>query len=79
LSQERQRFTVDEIELNVDNERVAVLIGDDGSQIVMPLALLPSGTRVGDVLTLALAHDSDETERRRERVKALQKKLFGDR
>ena len=79
MSQERQRMTVDEIELNANNERVAVLIGDDGSQIVMPLALLPAGTQAGDVLNLSLAHDSGETERRRERVKGLQKKLFGDR
>jgi len=79
LSHERQRMTVDEIELNADNQRVAVLIGDDGSQIVMPLSLLPAGTQAGDVLNLSLAHDSDETEQRRERVKGLQKKLFGDR
>ena len=79
MSDERRRMTVDEIELNANNERVAVLIGDDGSQIVMPLALLPAGTQTGDVLNLSLAHDSDETERRRERVKGLQKKLFGDR
>jgi hypothetical protein len=79
VSHERRLMTVDQIELNADNQWVAVLIGDDGSQIVMPLALLPAGTREGDVLNLSLAHDSDETERRRERVKGLQKKLFGDR
>ena len=79
MSHERRRMTVDEIELNANNERVAVLIGDDGSQIVMPLALLPAGTQEGDVLNLSLAHDSGETRRRRERVAGLQKKLFGDR
>jgi hypothetical protein len=79
VSHERQRMTVDEIELNADNERVAILIGDDGSQLVMPLALLPDGTQTGDVLNLSLAHDDDETERRRKRVGDLQKKLFGDR
>ena len=56
-------MTVDEIELNADNQRVAVLIGDDGSQMVMPLALLPAETQAVDVLNLSLAHDSDETER----------------
>lgn len=76
---ESRRMTVDEIELNADNERVAVLIGDDGTQLALPLALLPAGTRVGDVLNLSMAHDSDETERRRKRVGDLQKKLFGDR
>ncbi|HEX5166698.1 MAG TPA: DUF3006 domain-containing protein [Thermomicrobiales bacterium] len=76
---DRRRLTVDEIELNADNERVAVLIDDDGSQLVLPLALLPEGTRVGDVLNLSLAPDADETQRRRKRVKDLQKKLFGDR
>lgn len=79
MSHERRLVTVDQIELDADNERVAVLIGDDGSQIVMPLSLLPAGTQEGDVLNLLLAHDSDETERRRERVAGLQKKLFGDR
>ncbi len=77
MSHERQRLTVDAIELNADNERVGVLVADDGSQVVLPLALLPDGTRVGDVLNLSLAHDSDETERRRKRVGDLQKKLFG--
>jgi hypothetical protein len=76
---DRRRLTVDEIEFNADNERVAVLIDDDGAQLVLPLALLPDGTQVGDVLNLSLAQDADETERRRKRVKDLQKKLFGDR
>lgn len=79
MSDEPQRLTVDQIELDANNERVAVLVGEDSSQMVVPLALLPAGTREGDVLTLSLARDSDETERRRERVKGLQKKLFGDR
>lgn len=79
MSHERQRMTVDEIELNADNQRVAVLIGDDGTQLVMPLALLPDGTQAGDVLNLSLAHDSGETERRRKLVSGLQKKLFGER
>jgi len=78
VSDERQRLTVDAIELNARNERVAVLVGDDGAQVVMPLALLPGGTRVGDVLDVSFAHDSGETERRRKRVEDLQRKLFGD-
>ena len=79
MNHERQRMTVDQIELNADNEPVAVLIGDDGAQVIIPLALLPPDTQVGDVLNLSLAHDDDETERRRKRVSDLQKKLFGDR
>jgi len=79
VSDERQRMTVDEIELNADNQRVAVLIGDDGTQLVMPLTLLPAGTQAGDVLNLSLAHDSGETDRRRKLVSGLQKKLFGNR
>ena len=79
MSDERQRMTVDEIELNADNQRVAVLIGDDGTQLVMPLTLLPAGTQAGDVLNLSLAHDSGETDRRRKLVSGLQKKLFGNR
>jgi len=78
VSDESRRMTVDEIELNANNERVAVLIGDDDSEMVVPLSLLPPGTRVGDVLTMSLAPDSDETARRRKRVSDLQKKLFGD-
>lgn len=79
MSHERQRMTVDEIELNANNERVAVLIGDDGTQLVMPLSMLPPGTQEGDVLNLSLDHDDDETQRRRKHVGDLQKKLFGDR
>lgn len=79
MSDARQRMTVDEIELNADNQRVAVLIGDDGTQVVLPLALLPNGTQEGDVLSLSFAQDAGETEARRQRVAGLQKKLFGDR
>ena len=79
MSHERRRMTVDEIEVNANNERVAVLIGDDGTQLVVPLSLLPAGTQEGDVLNLSLDHDTGETERRRRLVGNLQKKLFGDR
>lgn len=74
-----QRVTVDEIEINADNQRVAVLLGDDGTQVVIPLAMLPDGTAVGDVLTLSFERDPDETERRLTIVRDLQRKLFGDR
>jgi hypothetical protein len=78
MSEDSRRLTVDEIELNANNERVAVLIADDETQMVVPLSVLPPGTRVGDVLNMSLAPDSDETAKRRERVANLQKKLFGD-
>jgi hypothetical protein len=78
MSEDPRRLTVDEIELNANNERVAVLVADDGTEMVVPLSVLPTGTRTGDVLTMSLAPDSDETERRRKRVANLQKKLFGD-
>lgn len=78
MSDDPRRMTVDEIELNASNERVAVLIGDDGTQMVVPLSVLPPGTRVGDVLSMSLAPDSAETAKRRKRVADLQKKLFGD-
>ncbi len=79
MSDPSRRMTVDEIELNAENQRVAVLVGDDGTHLVMPLAMLPDGTRIGDVLTLSLDRDIDETERRRKTVRDLQRKLFGDR
>jgi hypothetical protein len=78
VSEDPRRLTVDEIELNANNERIAVLVADDGTEMVVPLSVLPTGTRTGDVLTMSLAPDSDETERRRKRVANLQKKLFGD-
>lgn len=79
MSDTQRQMTVDEIELDANNERVASLLGDDGTQLVLPLAMLPPGTKEGDVLNISFAHDSGETERRKQHVAGLQKKLFGDR
>jgi hypothetical protein len=71
------RLTIDEIEVNADDEEVATLVTDDGQMLVVPVTLLPNGARRGDVLTLTLTRDPDETEARRQRIVDLQKRLFG--
>ena len=52
------RVTIDRIE-----EGVAVLLLDDepASRFTLPLSRLPSGSREGDVLTLLLERDEEET------------------
>jgi hypothetical protein len=71
------RVTVDDIDEAAEGEQVARLVTDDEDQIVIPAALLPRGTRRGDVLSMTLARDPDETDRRRSRISELQRKLFG--
>jgi hypothetical protein len=71
------RLTVDDIDVNADDEQVAALVTDDGQVMVVPLEILPAGVRRGDVLTLTLERDPDETEARRQKILDLQKRLFG--
>jgi hypothetical protein len=77
MSDIRPRFTIDSIDVNADGEDVATLVSDDGEVIVVALSILPSDARRGDVLTIDLTHDAEETAARRQRVRDLQKRLFG--
>ncbi len=71
------RLTVDKMSENRDGELVATLVSDDGAIVTAPLAMLPAGTRQGDVLIVTIEPDPDETARRRDHVAELQRRLFG--
>ena len=79
MSEQPRRVTVDEIEPDAHGRLLATLVSDDGQHFVVPLDLLPPGTRVNDVLRLALETDPDETEERRRRIADLQRRLFRER
>lgn len=79
MSEQPRRVTVDEIEPDANGRLLATLVADNGESFVVPLDLLPPGTRVNDVLRLALEADPDETEQRRRRISDLQQRLFRDR
>lgn len=69
--------TVDEIEENEAGERLAVLVFDDGQQLVVPLDRLPDGTRDGSVLRLRFRLDRRAERRLRDEIRDLQRRLFG--
>lgn len=70
-------WTIDRFEETQDGSVVAVLVGDDGSEMILPRAALPGGVRRGDVLRTAFMPDAHETARRRAHVEDLQRRLFG--
>ena len=72
----RIRLTVDEIDRDRDNVELATLVSDSGHEVIIPLELLPDGTRIGDVLTADLSLDPHERERRRTWISDLQRRLF---
>jgi hypothetical protein len=57
------------------NKSIAVLLTDDGESINLPRALLPPGTKAGDVLALALAADPEATRKLAEETRHVQKDL----
>lgn len=69
--------TVDEIEEGESGERLAVLVFDDGQQLVVPLERLPDGTRDGSVLRVRFRLDRRTERERRDEVRDLQRRLFG--
>jgi hypothetical protein len=71
------RVTVDEIGPDQDNRLLATLVTDREEILTVPFALLPQGTRTGDVLTLSFTPEPDEREHRRRRIAELQRRLFG--
>lgn len=73
----RHRVTIDEISPDRYGEHLATLVDDEGRSVVLPADLLPADARIGDVLTLTLERDVDETTKRVDRVASLQQRLFG--
>ena len=66
------KITLDRIE-----EDIAVLLVRDEEAIIIniPLYLLPSGSREGDILDITIIRDIQEIEAAKERVSALFEKL----
>ncbi len=69
--------TVDRIELDERGERLAVLVLDDGQQLVLPLRWLPEDTREGSIFRLRFERDPATEQERREVIRRLQQRLFG--
>ena len=64
----RHRASVDRIE----GERAVLLLGERGErQIVLPVDLLPPGTREGDVLQLTIAADAEARRQLEEEIRRL--------
>lgn len=83
MSSRRQHYAVDEIEAGV-----ARLVDDGGRDFTVPLAWLPLGARVGDVLEVnsfagatgglvSSRRDPDEQRRRLERGREVLQRLRG--
>ena len=70
--------TIDRIEYDEQGRPIAVLVFDDGQQLLLPAALLPAGARSKQVLEVSLSVDLAETERRANEVQQLQRELFGE-
>jgi Protein of unknown function (DUF3006) len=67
------RLAIDRFE--GDKKQVAVLLTDDGTQINFPKALLPKGSRAGDILTLTIEKDVEATKNVARETRAVQDDL----
>jgi hypothetical protein len=65
------RLTLDRIE-----EGTAVLVSDEGVRVNIPASILPPGVSEGTVLDLTIAADLEETLRRIDAVRDLQRRLL---
>lgn len=70
--------TIDRIEQDEKGRRQAVLVFDDGQQLVVPVETLPSGATPNQVLQVSIRVDHDETARRTAEIGRLQRELFGE-
>jgi hypothetical protein len=70
--------TIDRIEEDQRGEKIAVLLFDDGQQLLLPAQLLPPGSRPQQLLGVAFQVDPEETARRAEEIRRRQQQLFGD-
>ena len=55
------RLSIDRFE--GDRKQIAVLLADDGTPINFPKALLPRGSKPGDILVLNVERDTEATKR----------------
>ncbi len=70
--------TIDRIEQDEQGRQVAILVFDDGQQLMVPRESLPPGVDVNQVVEVSLHVDSEETARRIGEIERLQRGLFGD-
>jgi hypothetical protein len=69
----KTRLSIDRFE--GDKKQVAVLLTDDGTAINFPRALLPKGSRPGDVPTISVERDAETTKRVADETKQVQAEL----
>ena len=55
------RLSIDRFE--GDKKQIAVLLAEDGTAINFPKALLPKGSKAGDLLALQIERDSEGTRK----------------
>jgi hypothetical protein len=55
------RLSIDRLE--GDEKQIAVLLAEDGTTINFPKALLPKGSKAGDLLTLQIERDTKGTRK----------------
>lgn len=67
------RLSIDRFE--GDKKQIAVLLTDDGTAINFPRALLPKGSRAGDILTLQVERDAAATRELAEDTRKVQDQL----
>jgi hypothetical protein len=68
------------IRLSIDRfegakKQIAVLLTDDGTQISFPRALLPKGSKSGDILTFSIEKDNEATKKVAQDTRAVQDDL----
>ena len=56
-------------------KQIAVLLTDDGETLNLPKAILPPGTKLGDVLTLTLERDDGATSQVADETRRVQGRL----
>lgn len=61
-----------------DGKQIAVLLGDQGISVDFPRALLPEGTRAGDVLIFEVKKDELATKSIADKTQELQNELRQD-
>lgn len=70
------RLTIDEINTNRDGIEIATLVDADGATVTVPLARLPEGAKVNQVVIASFRLDPDSTAEQARRVRRLQHRLF---
>jgi hypothetical protein len=67
------RISIDRFE--GDRKKIAVLLAEDGTQINVPKAMLPRGSKAGDILSLTIENDAEATRQVASETRAVQEEL----